>query len=440
MSTESVSFRFIRTDAGAGVVYALLALTILVSPIAFIEPSPYEGMVFVLAVVAFAFGLPFERRIVALLALLTVWAASGFVSLLPAFSDGDAVRYYAISVYLMITTIVFACLFAENTMARLSTLAYAYILAAAGVSLIATAAYFGVIPNSAAFLVNGRATGTFKDPNVFAPFLILPLLLLIERMIYRGFGLMRVAATLIILVGLFLSFSRGAWGHFVFSATVMVGLLFLTDRRPRFRRRVVFTTAAAAAGVVVLLAVALSISSVRDMFEIRAEVLQSYDTGERTSRFSRQLDAVEVVLEEPNGLGPMQFGLRFGQDVHNVYLNALVAYGWVGGIAYLLIVVMTLARGLAAIRRQSPWRAYLIAAYATFVGLTLEGLIVDTDHWRHFFLLVGLIWGVSAATANQQWSWRVPASGQGGMSIPPVERRDIAAAPSVIERAGRWRA
>jgi len=440
VSTESVRFRFIRTDAGAGVVYALLALTILVSPIAFIEPSPYEGMVFVLAVVAFAFGLTFERRIVSLLALLTMWVAGGFVSLLPAFSDGDAVRYYAISVYLMITTVVFACLFAENTMARLSTLAYAYIVAAAGVSLIATAAYFGVIPNSGAFLVNGRATGTFKDPNVFAPFLILPLLLLIERLIYRGFGLMRVAATLIILFGLFLSFSRGAWGHFVFSAAVMVGLLFVTDRRARFRSRLVFTTAAAAAGVVLLLAIALSISSVREMFEIRAEVLQSYDTGERTGRFSRQLDAVGVVLEEPNGLGPMQFGQRFGQDVHNVYLNAFVAYGWVGGIAYLSIVVLTLARGLAAIRRQSPWRVYLIAAYATFVGLTLEGLIVDTDHWRHFFLLVGLIWGVSAATANQQRSWRENAIGRSGVSMAPVGRRDMAAAPSVIERAGRSRA
>jgi hypothetical protein len=194
--------------------------------------------------------------------------------------------------------------------------------------------------------------------------------------------------------------------------------------------------AAAAAGVVALLAVALSISSVREMFEIRAEVLQSYDTGERTSRFSRQLDAVGVLLEEPNGLGPMQFGQRFGQDVHNVYLNAFIAYGWVGGSAYLLIVILTLARGLAAIRRQSPWRTYLIAAYATFVGLTLEGLIVDTDHWRHFFLLVGLIWGVSAATADQQRPWRENAIGRRGVSVAAVGPCQMAA-PPVIERAGR---
>jgi hypothetical protein len=196
----------------------------------------------------------------------------------------------------------------------------------------------------------------------------------------------------------------------------------------------------AVAGVVMLLAVALSISSVREMFEIRAEVLQSYDTGERSGRFSRQWDAVVVVVEAPNGLGPTQFGRRFGQDVHNVYLNAFVAYGWVGGSAYLMIVIMTLARGFAAIRRQSPWRAYLVAAYATFAGLILEGLIVDTDHWRHFFLLVGLIWGVSAATGNQQRSRRENAIGRSGVSMVPVGRRDMATAPSVIERAGRSRA
>jgi hypothetical protein len=27
-----------------------------------------------------------------------------------------------------------------------------------------------------------------------------------------------------------------------------------------------------------------------------------------------------------------------------------------------------------------------------------EGFVIDTDHWRHFFLLLGLIWGLAAAT------------------------------------------
>ena len=48
----------------------------------------------------------------------------------------------------------------------------------------------------------------------------------------------------------------------------------------------------------------------------------------------------------------------------------------------------------------TPWQSYLIAAYACFVGEACEGLIVDTDHWRHFFLLLGMIWGLTTATIN----------------------------------------
>jgi hypothetical protein len=28
--------------------------------------------------------------------------------------------------------------------------------------------------------------------------------------------------------------------------------------------------------------------------------------------------------------------------------------------------------------------------------------VVDTDHWRHFFLLLGLVWGLTIATINSR--------------------------------------
>ena len=400
MTATYADFRFIRTEPGARIVNAVLALTILLSPIVFVEPAPYEGMVFVLAVVAFRFGLPITRRMLPLLILFTVWAVSGLLALLPAIGDGDAVKYYAISVYMMIAAGLFACLVAEDTTGRIATLSNAYIVAAIGVSLIAIAAYFGAIPAAKSFIHSGRATGTFKDPNVFGPYLILPLLLLIQRILDRGVRLSYLAALLVLLFALFLSFSRAAWGHFVFSALVMVALLILINGKGQFRRRLIIVTAAVAIGVVVLLSVALSISSVREMFTIRAELLQSYDSADPSGRFGRQKEAVSVVIEEPNGLGPKQFARRYGQDIHNVYLNAFVAYGWGGGLAYLAIVLLTLKRGFGAILRASPWRSYLVAAYATFVGVAGEGMVIDTDHWRHFFLLIGLIWGLSAATAK----------------------------------------
>ena len=81
-------------------------------------------------------------------------------------------------------------------------------------------------------------------------------------------------------------------------------------------------------------------------------------------------------------------------------MQAFLVYGWIGGAAYLALVMVTLAVGFRAALVPAPWQAYLIAAYAAFVGEAIEGFIVDTDHWRHFFLVLGLVWGLTAASIN----------------------------------------
>ena len=81
-------------------------------------------------------------------------------------------------------------------------------------------------------------------------------------------------------------------------------------------------------------------------------------------------------------------------------MQAFLVYGWIGGAAYLALVMVTLAAGFRAALVPAPWQAYLVAAYAAFVGEAIEGFIVDTDHWRHFFLVLGLVWGLTAASIN----------------------------------------
>jgi hypothetical protein len=31
------------------------------------------------------------------------------------------------------------------------------------------------------------------------------------------------------------------------------------------------------------------------------------------------------------------------------------------------------------------------------VATAFEGAIIDSDHWRHFYLMMGLLWGMMAA-------------------------------------------
>ena len=137
--------------------------------------------------------------------------------------------------------------------------------------------------------------------------------------------------------------------------------------------------------------------AVRDMYAVRAQALQYYDVGEG-GRFRLQELALGALLNYPNGMGPFEFARVHGLQQHNVYLQAFLVYGWVGGMAYVLLLLTTVTVGLRTALVRVPWQPYLITALAAFIGEIAEGFVIDTDHWRHFYLLLGMIWGLSAAT------------------------------------------
>ena len=35
---------------------------------------------------------------------------------------------------------------------------------------------------------------------------------------------------------------------------------------------------------------------------------------------------------------------------------------------------------------------------SAFVGTAAESVLIDSDHWRHYFLLLGVIWGLMAVS------------------------------------------
>jgi O-Antigen ligase len=377
----------------------VLFVTVLTSAIAFIEPSPHDLLMFGLFAMCIGARVAFDRKLVPLVALLTVWLVGACLSLLQLGDEAKAIQYVGTSIYLALAGVVFACLFSDGDEARLVVLRRSYILAA----LIATAAgyagFFRVVPGYQIFLDNDRVSATFKDPNVYGPFLILPLLLLVSGTLTQGVKPLRVLVTLFLLGGLFLSFSRGAWLHFAISAVIAGALLVATASDARTRSRILVLGLVAVIAVALLVVAMVSVDSVREMFIERAKAIQPYDVGPG-GRFWEQRLALGVILDHPNGLGPFEFGRLFGTQQHDVYMQGFLVYGWLGGTAYLTLVAVTLGIGLRAALVPAPWQNYLIAAYAGFVGEACEGFIVDTDHWRHFFLLLGLVWGLTVATIN----------------------------------------
>ena len=51
----------------------------------------------------------------------------------------------------------------------------------------------------------------------------------------------------------------------------------------------------------------------------------------------------------------------------------------------------------------------MVEVFPRFMPVLLEGAVIDSDHWRHFYLLLGMIWGLYAATAK--YLNRQPAPG-----------------------------
>ncbi|HKA77581.1 MAG TPA: O-antigen ligase family protein [Pseudolabrys sp.] len=394
------------------ILLVVLFVAVLTSSVAFIEPSPHDLLMGVLAFTCVIAGVRFQRLLAVPLLLLLAWNFAGMMALIPVIGEEKTIQYAATSVYLAVAAMVFACLFANNTMSRLATMRIAYTLSAVMVGLAGISGYFNLFPGAdQLFAPFGRALGSFKDPNVFGPFLIWPMMFVVYRMLTSriGFGDLIVAA--ILLFALLLSFSRGAWLHFAVSSLVLVALAFLTAPTPQVRLRIVALSALSLLALAVLLAILLSFDAIGEMFRERAQLIQSYDVGEG-GRFRLQELALSSVLNFPNGMGPFEFARVHGLQQHNVYLQAFLVYGWAGAMAYFLLLLSTLWVGLRTALVRTPWQPYIIAAFAAFLGEVAEGFVIDSDHWRHFFLLLGMIWGLTAATfrSAQQTQTIAPAA------------------------------
>jgi O-antigen ligase len=109
------------------------------------------------------------------------------------------------------------------------------------------------------------------------------------------------------------------------------------------------------------------------------------------------MKAVDVILAHPLGIGALEFGRVYKNDVHQVYLSMYLNAGWIGGTLYVALVLLTIWLGLQQVVRDRGRDAVSAVLVASFIGMVAEGVVIDTDHWRHFFLIMAMIWGMALA-------------------------------------------
>src|ERR1700754_2529237 len=367
--------------------------------IVFIEPSPYEFATLAALIIFLATGLRMRLVFIPLLLCLTLLNIGYTIGAVPFLDKSEVANWIATSWYMAVTVMFFAMVISEDTEARLDMLRRGLVVGAMIASLAALGGYFNLVPGGHDLLtLYERARGTFKDPNVLGAFLVLPALFVLQSVVSDRFGksFRSAIAFGIMSLAILLAFSRAAWGLLVIASAFMLALMVLTSSSRAQRSRIIALAVAAAVIVALLIVVLLSLDSVAEMFRQRASFDQSYDEG-RFGRFGRHILGAQMALELPFGIGPLQFTKFFPEDTHNSYLNAFMSGGWISGICYPALVFTTVILGFRHVFIRVPWQRAYLAIFATFVGTVGESFVIDTDHWRHFWMMLGAMWGMFAA-------------------------------------------
>jgi hypothetical protein len=402
LEPPSIAPRFPRLAASPEAVRrATLFLMIFGGSMTMFEPGPYEFFGAIAILVWSAGGLRIRREMIPILFLVFLYMTGALLTLIQVLDRPKTVMWTVVSWYLVVTGLFFMMALVDRTAERMEVISRAMIATAVLCAALGVLGYFGLVPGSESLMRFDRAKSTFEDPNVFAPFLIFPALLLIQH-IYLGpisRAPLRLAMLLVLLAGIFLSFSRGSWGHLVLSTVLMTFATLVCARSHALKLRIVVLWVVGLLLAAGLLSALLSVESVNDLFSQRASLEQNYDVGE-FGRFHRHILGFLLVLSRPFGIGMLQFWRLYGEDPHNTYLNAFLSYGWIGGVTWPAIVIMTLYAGWRYCLLPSPWRPAFICAVATYSGVVVEAWVIDIDHWRHVWFLFGVVWGLAIATAQ----------------------------------------
>lgn len=425
---------------------ALVFLTIASSGFVFTEPAPVDVLTIGLIVGLPMVGLVASKRLLG--GYLCLWltiAAAGFLAATMAHDTPRATLHFAISLYLYVAAFVFASFVALRPRAHTRLILDAYLLAALIAAAVGLVGYFDLLPGAGdLFTRHARASGTFKDPNVFGAFLVPALVYLVHVWLERPVArlLPSALAGALLALGILLSVSRGAWAACALALLIYWCLSMVVAGSNRRRLQLVALSLVALLGSLGVLVMALEDDGVSRLVSERAAVTQPYDEGPE-GRFGGQVRALRVIAENPFGIGALEFtpgfhingmmmpnrseGRGFGDDVHNSYLSMFLNAGWVAGVLNIVIVALTAVLGLRHALRRTATQPLFLVAYAALLALLAEGLIIDVDHWRHVHLLYGVVWGLMAGDVGPVRSNRIvadrrPALMRPVLVIPPSRR------------------
>jgi O-antigen ligase len=397
----------------------------------FIEPSPSDFLfcaALLLGLITGHYRPKLSGSSLAVALLFFTYFIACIPGIIAAGDKSGALKYFSVTLFLFFTALFLGTYGQKN---NINSLLRAYILAAFLSFLAGFIGYCGVFRD---YLMadDYRVKGLFKDPNVFGPFFVPAILLVIsdikQRVLLKTRIIVHILLIFFLTLGVVFSFSRGAW------VSLCISLFFyfvLTGELKHYLkpRRFVAVAALLALFVGVLFSPPLKSAGISDFLLERAQ-LQDYDVN----RFRSQQGGLELALENPLGIGPGQFENKIGAitkyrlSAHSLYIRTAAENGFIGAVSLLAALGCLLLSMFRLYMRKTPvpepgplpagdmtassdgvvnaaerrksgplWKTcrpdknpILAAVIAILIGLLVSGLEVDTLHWRHFWFFIGI--------------------------------------------------
>ncbi len=390
-----LSRRRARSDALGETAWRIYLFSIVMSFFVVIEPALCDLIFFVsLAVLGLSRPEPARFLNGAAISGVLFYLIFSVVSLFfVQYNPMGAVRAVLIEFYMVGLFVMTAYYARTRGDEAFRAILLAFVIGGVMASFVTIVALLDLIPNSDILYrgegVRYRVKATFKDPNVFGPYLVPSILFMswvaVES---RRFRLLALGVLGLLLVSLVSTFSRGAWIHTLFSLMIMgCALLAL-----RSTSRMVFSVILGlliAICLIVLLFLDQIVAQLSHTFFAERLSLQSYDT----SRFDYVLDATTHVLEHPLGIGPIQARYIYGYLPHNTFVVFAMHNGILACLGLILIYGSAYVRCVGRVLNQRPgWTKYALLM-AVMSGLLVLMMVVGAIHWRHLYVVCGLAFG-----------------------------------------------
>ena len=367
------------------------------------EPAPVDALSVALLPIGFLLGrLSLETLAGATLLHLTVWGflMTNVLELWPNASFDESLRYTTITFYLLAFAYFVRLYLTDRKAVHVVLLGYSISVLLSCVLL--GLGYLGAVDGTL-FIQERRAMAFFKDPDVFGPFPIMMVLLLLNDVwhprsrLIAGPSLVKVLGAVLCTVAIVLSFSRAA----IINLIVALVVYLVLNLRELSARRLGWLLGLAVL-VVGALEGTLSQLGLTEFLWGRAS-LQPYDTD----RFATHARGIDIGLSHLLGIGPGML-----ERAHSLYIRTFAEYGVFGALFLCSAIALVVARVLGCAIRESgkPLGPLVSVVGACLVGMLVNSLVIDTLHWRQFWFIWALAWGVADVAARDELPRRLRAN------------------------------